>query len=270
MKMCPKFRCLFFLLWTFDVNSQLLNYPGLNSGCTSCPVSAQSNGNYYVNNPWYPQSGQVIYQYPQTGQYYQQYLPYAYLNNQPQSSGSHQLLLQTQITPGSNLPVSGVPAKQTNGDSKIKFENVKTEVIDIDPQSFRYLYSRYYLPNAVTVPKSRKVSISKDSPYVVKVESHQYNSTSVPQVFRKHDVQHKTFTFKKTYVLKPGNKDSVINLNFVNGVPVTTETSNDLQTETTTLPPSTTTTEESVSTTTEEPATTTENDTPVSVNGWFI
>lgn len=263
MKMCPKFRSLLFLIWTFEVNSQILSYPGLNGGCTGCPATAQS---IYVNYPWYPQSRQVIYQYPVTGQYYQQYMPYVYVNNQPQPASSQQLypnLGSDQITSGSR--VIEVPTRKTTDDSKVKYGNVKTEIIDIDPQSFRYLYSSY-LPNVV--PRPRKASVRKDLPYVVKVDSNQYNTTSIPQVIKKHDVQHKISSFRKTFVLKPGDKDSVINLNFVNGEPVTTETSDDLVPETTQLSPVTTTEEPVI--TTEEPTTTTENDTPVSLNGWFI
>lgn len=254
MKMWRKFPSFLVLLWIFEVNSQLLNYPGLNGGCTNCQSDVHTTGSYYGNYPWYPQYRQVGYQYPSFGQYYSQYLPYAYANNQLPQAGSQQI----------NSNVNRPSVTKTTDNSK--FANVKTEVIDIDPQYFRYLYSRY-LPQSVSVPKSRKVSVSnKRFPYVVKVDSHQYNSSNIPQVIKKHDVQHKTFTFKKTYVLTPGNENSVINLNFVNGVPVTTVTSNDLREETT-LPPSTTTEESTI--TTEEPTTTTENDNPVSVTRWY-
>lgn len=274
MIMCPKLLSLFILFWTaiLEVNCQFQNFPGLNGACTSCQQNGPTGGNYYVSYPWYPQYSQLPYQnptYAQAYQQYPQYLPYVSTSNQPQSIGYQQVY--TPSTQPSS--VSSVNAAIVTKD-KANYDNVKTEVIDIEPKYFRYLYSNLFSKSA-SLPRTRKIGVRKNSPYVVKVDSHQLNSTNVPQVIKKHDVQHKTFTFKKTFVLSPGNQDSVINMNFVNGVIVTTEAPEELRGEgelqentNERLHQETTTTEQPI-TTTEEPITTTENDNPANLNSWF-
>lgn len=270
MIMCPKLCSSLFLVWiaTLSVDCQIQTYPGLNECGTSCQQNGPINGNYYAI-PWYPQYSQIPFQYPTYNQFYQQYpqyMPYVSTSNQPQQVGYQQLY--------TNQPSSVSTVKSEVNAPKTNYDGIKTEVIDIEPKYFRYLYSNL-LSKPVYQPQTNTISVRKNAPYVVKIDSNQYNNTNVPQVIKKHDVQHKTYTFKKTFVLTPGDKDSVINMNFVNGVPVTTDATEELQEEARvqeetneSLHQETTTTEQPI-TTTEEPITTTENDDPVSINSWF-
>lgn len=194
------------------------------------------NGGYLM----YPQYGQqyIQGQYSQLNQYNPQYIPYPY--------GANQRSFSSQAQP---IPNS------------VADNGVKTEIIDIDSQAFRNMY---YPRNRPVDVVQRKINNSQQqrggsrkTPYVVKVDTKQYNNTVIPKLFNKHETQHKVYTFNKTYVIGPGDREKVISLNFLNGVPVT-DGSATLKDETTSVSP--TITEKS----------TTESDNPVSVNNWFF
>lgn len=260
--MCPNFWCFLLPIWMVLHISygQIQSGVVYGGGCSTCPLS-QNVGYDYRGYSMYPQYGQPYYQYPETSYYSQnfQQLPYVYASNQQQPVSNQQII------------TSGSTSTGTSGSSvvdKNTYSNVKTEIIDIDPKYFRYLYSNYFPRNVGSASSytTRKV-VGQQVPYVVKVDSQQHNNTNIPQVIKKHDVQHKTFTFKKTFVLNPDeNKNNVINLNFVNGVPVTTEVSENLREETTIKPQVI----DEVPATTEQQITTTDSEIPVSVNSWFI
>lgn len=254
--MCSNFMCLLLLIWMYsqEAYGQIQTSLGWNGGCNTCPA-ASNTGYVYGGYPVYPQYTQQYNQYPYYSQNFQQ-LPYVYASNQQQAVGNQQII--------NSYPTNSVTSGTTA--TKNVYDTIKTEVIDIDPKYFRDLYANYYPQRVRTPTVSRTSVVRQQTPYVVKIDSQQHNNTNVPQVIKKHDVQHKTFTFKKTFVLNPNeNKDSVINLNFVNGVPVTTEVAEEFREDTTIKAEII----QEIPVTTDQPEKT-EDKKPVSVDSWFI
>lgn len=154
--------------------------------------------------------------------------------------------------------------------------DVNVEYIDVSPEQFREYMKRYKVtPTIIPIPPQyqqpyqpgyqqpyqpqyqqlyQSQYVPPNPRYIVKTSSSQSGDKNQPKSFIKHDVQNKVLKFSNTYVITPEDRDRVINLNFVNGVPVTTTT----EEETTTEPATTTTT---MATTTEE-----ESDYPEDVN----
>lgn len=143
--------------------------------------------------------------------------------------------------------------------TKDPFANVTTDFVDVEPQRFNNLMNFYHLQPQIQPIRARSPRYYQPT-YKVFVDSKQSNFTEKPPtVFTKHEVQNKKYSFRKTFVLTPENRSSVINLHFLNGEPVNQEETpggarenvkEEIDTE-----PAVTTTEES--------------EKPVGVNNWL-
>lgn len=254
------------------------------------PATPQIYGQY--GYPAYGQyySGQSAVYSPYPYQYSNPYPPYygypgqSYVQNYPANYPTYSYPVQSypsQIYQAGNYPVQqNYPqhaAIQPNNSHVDPYANLKVDIIDVEPKYFDY-YKRFFklednaYPIEVIDDNSNAgghgggggggVQQTQAQPYyTVKTESKHFNFTSIPKSVSTHDVKSKTYSFKRTFTLDPTNKEnSVINLNFVNGVQVTDEP--DVETRDlseTTLPPAVT----EVTTNA-----TTENDEPINILSW--
>ncbi|KAL1509898.1 hypothetical protein ABEB36_004566 [Hypothenemus hampei] len=163
-------------------------------------------------------------------------VPLTYQPTIPESSNPYWKIYNSQFDPsqlrrnndnfGSSYPYfqnSNSDLTKTNTGDQLKNENfnVKTDILDVDPEYQRQLLGLSSSSNV------HKTNDQKQKPrYKVNVQSNTWNVTSIPSNLTKPIVTEKKYltSIRRTFVYdssKPGNF-SPINLHIVNGQPVTT------------------------------------------------